>query len=306
MEKVSVGIDIGGSHITCQLFDLNSNKLVEGTKIRITVDGNGLKESILGSWGKAIQRTISQTDKNKLAGIGFAMPGPFDYKNGVAWFDKKVGKFHSLHGVNVKTELQKRLDLSIGFPFRFLNDAVAFAVGESNTESVSMFRRVLVLTLGTGFGSTFIENGLPVAGKYGIPDDGFLYHVPFKTGIADEYFSTRWFRNEYKIKTGEEILGVKELADIAEKNDKVLSLFHEFGKNLVDFLIPWIQAFNAECIVLGGNISKSLALFENKMAENLINNNLKVNICRSTLDEGAALTGSARLCDDEFYNNITF
>lgn len=130
MEKIAMGIDIGGSHITCQLFGLNTNKLIAGSKVRNSVDGNGSKESILESWVKAIKQTTSQKDLNNLTGIGFAMPGPFDYKNGVAWFDKNVDKFQKLYGVDVKAELLQRLDLPNDFPIRFLNDASSFAVGD--------------------------------------------------------------------------------------------------------------------------------------------------------------------------------
>lgn len=41
MQKFSMGIDIGGSHITCQLFDMVANHLLEGSKVRVEVDGNG-------------------------------------------------------------------------------------------------------------------------------------------------------------------------------------------------------------------------------------------------------------------------
>lgn len=299
-----MGTDIGGSHITCQLFDLNTNRLIANSKVRISVDGKGSKESILKSWVKAIQKTASKIGFKNLTGIGFAMPGPFDYKNGVAWFDENVDKFHNLHGVDVKAELLTRLDLPADFPIRFLNDASSFAVGEANVEPASKHKRIIALTLGTGFGSTFIKNGLLVAGEDGIPDDGFLYHVPFQNSIADEYFSTRWFLNEYKNVKGVEFLGVKELAELAKTDSFAIGLFKIFGKNLGEFLIPWIQKFNAGCIVLGGNISKSFPLFEPAFTTELKTEKIKIEIVITELDENAALIGSARLCDENFYKKL--
>jgi glucokinase len=301
MQKLSMGIDIGGSHITCQFFDIKTNKLIPGSKVRVEVDGNTSKESILESWVKAIQQTISTQKINELAGIGFAMPGPFDYLNGIAWFDKNVDKFHDLHGVDIKTELLQRLDLPGDFPIRFLNDAASFAVGVANVEPASKYKRIIALTLGTGFGTTFIKNGLPVAGEDGIPDDGFLYHIPFQKSIADEYFSTRWFLNEFKNQTGKEISGVKELVELTEKEDTAKELFALFGTNLGDFLQPWIQKFNAECIVLGGNISKSYPLFESALKSEFKKSGIQPEIVISELDENAALIGSACLCDNAFY-----
>ena len=304
MQKLSLGIDIGGSHITCQLFDINTNVLVKGSKVRVQVDGNGSKESILESWVEAIQHTVSNQKINDLAGIGFAMPGPFDYLNGVAWFDKNVAKFHDLHGFDVKSDLIKRLDLPTDFPIRFLNDAASFAVGAANVEPASKYKRIIALTLGTGFGTTFIKNGLPVAGENGVPDDGFLYHIPFQKSIADEYFSTRWFLNEFRNQTKKNISGVKELAELAINDKTAKKLFILFGTNLGDFLIPWIQKFNAECIVLGGNISKNYPLFESTLKPQFKKINIQPEIIISELDENAALIGSARLCDNNFYQKL--
>lgn len=304
MTNLSMGIDIGGSHITCQLFNLTSNNLVEGSKIRRKVDGNSSKNAILESWIKAIQKATSNQYLRNFAGIGFAMPGPFDYENGVAWFDKNVAKYHSLHGVDIKAEIIQRLQLPNDFPIRFLNDAASFAVGESSVEPGSKYNRIIALTLGTGFGTTFIKNGIPVAGIHGIPDDGFLYHIPFQNSIADEYFSTRWFLKEYKRNTGYEISGVKDLAKQAEKDPESMRCFKTFGKNLGSFLIPWIQKFNAECIIIGGNISKSIALFGADMENQFKAKDIKISICPSVLDEDAALIGSAKLCDDAYFSKL--
>ncbi len=303
MTKLSMGIDIGGSHITCQLFDMAESRLT-GNKVRIPVDGNGTKETILKNWVQAIVQATSGTNLHDLAGIGFAMPGPFDYKNGIAWFDKNVDKFHLLTGVDVKRELLRILDLPATFPIRFLNDAASFAVGAAKVEPASKFNRIIALTLGTGFGTTFIKNGLPVAGEDGIPEDGFLYHIPFQNSIADEYFSTRWFLNEFKNQTGREISGVKELVELAENDLKVRNLFSTFGSNLGTFLVPWLQKYKAECIVLGGNISKSYPLFELAFIRELKNKSLNIEVVISELDENAALIGSARLCDDLFYMEL--
>ena len=303
-QNIALGVDIGGSHITCQLFNLETNRLEESSKVRIPVNGSGQKEEILQSWTKAILQSISGNRLSDLSGIGFAMPGPFDYLNGVGWFDEKVDKFSHLHGVDVKSELIQQLNLPADFPVRFLNDAACFAVGVANAEPASKYNRVLALTLGTGFGTTFIKNGMPVAGVDGIPDDGFLYHVPFLDSIADEYFSTRWFLKEYKRMTGKEAGGVKELTHIAEHDADVKELFHIFGKNLGSFLVPWSKKFNTGCIVMGGNIAKSYPIFDTALSDVFRNESIKTEIVISSLDEDAALIGSARLSDNSFYQNL--
>jgi glucokinase len=303
MEKIAVGVDIGGSHITCQLFNLETNQPVENTRHRIGMNSRASKNEILDEWVGAIRLTTKHQNLPSLSGIGFAMPGPFDYRNGMAWF-KGVQKFEKLYGVNVREEIQNRLNLPHEFPVRFLNDAACFAVGEAWMGEASNYRRIIALTMGTGFGTTFIKNKLPVAGIDGIPDDGFLYHVPFRKSVADDYFSTRWFLKTYFEKTGKKIQGVKELAEKASNESLAAELFRDFGRNLGVFLASWLKQFDADCLVLGGNISKSFPLFKTEMVIQLRNSNVNPVIYPSEMDEYAALFGSAKLCDNRFYSEL--
>lgn len=303
-QKLALGIDIGGSHITCQLVDLNTNIPLDHTWVRTSVNNAASKSEILQKWADAIKQSSQEFGIQKILGLGFAMPGPFDYEKGIALFDQQVKKFGDLHGVNVRKELSGILNLTEDFPVRFINDASAFAVGEASQGRPSEFNRVLAITLGTGFGSTFIRNKLPVAGENGVPDDGFLYHIPFKNSIADDYFSTRWFLHEYKSRTGKYIKGVKELAELAGSNRTSIEIFEKFGNRLGTFLSPWVKDFGVECLVIGGNIAHSFSIFENSLRAALKMNSLQPEICISALGENAAIIGSARLCDNNYYSQL--
>ncbi len=300
MNKLAIGVDIGGSHITCMAVDLETNQPMYEFFERNLVDSLSTKENILNSWAAALKVLIDKLPSNQLVGIGLAMPGPFDYLNGIALF-KGVKKFDSLYGVDVKMEIQDRLDLPSDFPVRFLNDATCFAIGDSWLGKSSNYKKVIAITLGTGFGTAFINDGLPVTKGEDVPKEGCLYHVPFKESIADAYFSTRWFIQEYKSKSGQNIKGVNELVKIAETSKLALEVFEQFGENLGDFMLQWIKVFNAECIIIGGNISKSYGLFQNALNMKLIEGGTTIPIFISELDEKAALIGSAKLCDSEFY-----
>jgi len=303
MNRIALVADIGGSHITCQLFNLETSEPVAHTRHRIAVNSRASKNKILDQWITAIRLTTKNQNLPSLSGIGFAMPGQFDYQNGIARFEG-VRKFEKLYGVNIRKELQNRLNLPTDFPVRFLNDAACFAIGEAWLGEASNYHRIIALTMGTGFGTTFIKNKFPVAGKEGIPEDGFLYHIPFRNSIADNYFSTRWFLNTFFEKTGQKMQGVKKLAEKARNKAVVAELFREFGQNLGEFLVPWVKQFGADCLVLGGNISKSFSLFKTDMEQQLKKNGLNPAICLSELEEQAALFGSAKLCDDSFYTDL--
>lgn len=65
-------------------------------------------------------------------------------------------------------------------------------------------------------------------------------------------------------KNGQKLLGVKELADRYCKDPVANELFKNFERNLGEFLAPWIKTFNSDCLVPGGNISKSFLFFKNR------------------------------------------
>ncbi|TVQ86353.1 MAG: ROK family protein [Bacteroidetes bacterium] len=303
MSNIVVGADIGGSHITCALYDTDRKTFKNIKRFRRTVNSQDSGQMILDSWAECITQAIEDAVDNGVAGIGFAMPGPFDYPNGISLI-KGVHKFEDLYGVNIGEEVRKKLTLPDEFPVRFLNDAACFAIGESFREPALQYERLLAITLGTGFGTTFIEKHLPVAGRFGIPNDGFLYHIPLENATADDHFSTRWFVQQWKETTGENIDGVKQLVQKAEKMPQAKALFHTFGEKLGTFLAPWLSGFRADCLVLGGNISAAYPLFENPLMNAFKSSGLQINVVLSANSEDASITGAAMLCNNTFYQTL--
>ena len=217
MTKILIGSDIGGSHITCVAVDLDGHSISDVFKVREEVDSGASADFILAGWAEALSRLISLIGKENLGGIGFAMPGPFDYPGGIAWF-KGVQKYDSLYGINVRKEIRDRLALDASVPVRFLNDATSFAIGEAWTGRSSGFRKSMAITLGTGFGSAFIADGIPVESGPEVPESGCVYHLPYGGSIADDHFSTRWFVGRYKAVTGKDVTGVKDIVEMEAGN----------------------------------------------------------------------------------------
>ena len=299
-KKFAVGTDIGGSHISCGLVDMETGRLLEESCSEQNVDNQASAEEILSVWATALQQTMDHCTKDELAGIGFAMPGPFDYKNGVALL-KNVAKYDSLYGIHVGAELKIRLNLPDEMPLRYLNDALSFAVGECWAGEASHYKNVIAITLGTGFGSAFLTHGVPVIEGDRVPKMGYVYHIPYQEGIADDYFSTRWFVKEYAERTGTVCKGVKEIALLAESKPEAKTLFESFGKELGSFLAPLAQRFEAESIIVGGNIAGAFPLFGPAFQLSLNKSGSSAEIILSKLKETAAMVGSSRLLDKEFW-----
>jgi glucokinase len=304
-KRIAIGVDIGGHHIACAAIDIDKNELIPDSMSEESVNNKATSKEILSKWCKALKETIDKISSVSLVGIGFAMPGPFDYVNGIALFTKEVEKFESLYDINVATEIRNNLSLPNNITLRFINDATAFGIAEAWIGKAKNEERTIALTLGTGFGSAFIEKGLPVLEGNNVAKSGCLWHLPFNGGIADDSFSTRWFTNNYYQRTGKPIAGVKEIALEAKKGEETaLQLFHEYGSNMGEFLSPWLEKFDAQSIVIGGNIIGSFEFFGNDLTKAIAKNNIETKVHLSELMEMAAIVGAAHLIDDVYYNKI--
>ncbi|MEI6681544.1 MAG: ROK family protein [Bacteroidota bacterium] len=302
--KFAIGADIGGSHISCALIDLEKETIIPGSHAMLDVDNHAPASAILNAFARALSRPLALVERQNLAGIGFAMPGPFDYSRGIALFTPEVAKYEHLYKVDVATSLKEILGLGDGCALRFMNDAACFALGESWMGEAKGTGKSVAITLGTGFGSAFVRDGIPVVEGSDVPRDGCFWHIPFKGSIADDFFSSRWFIREYLDRTGETMPGVKELAGRAQSDRVSMELFKEFGTNMGGLLAPWLTLFDPGVLVIGGNIAGSYNLFGNYLEDSLKKQNLHLRIGLSGLKEDAAITGSARLLEDNFWQRV--
>lgn len=303
-KNIAIGVDVGGSHISCAAFDLDKKKYLEHTFAENDLDNHAEADVITDIWFRTINESIAVAGTEKVAGIGFAMPGPFDYENGIPYFKGENGKYENIYGINVPELLREFLNVPENFPVRFINDATAFALGEDRVGKAGKFKRSLSVTLGTGFGSAFIKDSLPIVEGDEVPHQGCVWHLPFDGGIADDYFSTRGFLKRYFDKTGDHLPGVKELAVLAGSDNVAKSLFDDFGLKMGIFLEPWIKKFGIEVFVIGGNISKAYPLFEKSLTGYLSEKNISMEIAISELKETASIIGSASLVDENLYEDV--
>ena len=302
-QNLAIGVDIGGSHISCAAVDLKSFKILNETRTEKAVDNKAEASKIIEVWVQALSDVIKKIPQDSLKGIGFGMPGPFDYVKGISYI-KGVAKYENLYGCNVKNAISGSLNFHDSLPIRFMNDVSTFAVGEALVGKAAKAERSMSITLGTGFGSAFIADRIPIVDGPEVPKLGCVYHLPYGDNIADDYFSTRWFIGRYKKITGRELSGVKQFAELAGKDKVVMDLFAEFGNNLGIFLAPWLKRFKAEIVVVGGNISHAYNLFGDIFENSLKKEQCKCKVALSELKEDAAFIGAAYLLDEKFWKSV--
>ena len=303
LQNIALGVDIGGSHITAVAVNMETKSIIPETMAGLPVDNTAEAHQIIDVWSEALMKVLSKVNIFNVRGIGFAMPGPFDYVKGICLI-RGVPKYEKLYGINVGKAIASKLGLPCDCRVRFMNDASSFAVGEAWAGKARDYHKSVAITLGTGFGSAFLDGKIPVVEGPLVPKMGCVYHLPFEKGIADDYFSTRWLTGRYTELSGKKADGAKEVAEAAETDLNAQNVFNEFGENLGSFLSPWLIRVGAEVLVIGGNISNAYNLFGKKFEEKLKDAGCSTRVEISALKEDAALLGSAYLLDESFWKAV--
>ena len=284
MDKLVIGVDIGGTHITACIVNTDSGQIIDGTCVRGEIDPLQNKEYVIRAWAETIAACAKQHGRT-IDRVGIAMPGPFDYEKGISLITG-LHKYECLYGLNVKELLAAELGITPA-SIRMMNDATAYLAGELKAGAGKDCDHVAGITLGTGLGSALYEHGFFY--------DGDLWCFPFRESRAEEFLSSRWFTSEYAKRKKETVAGVKELAAMVHDDATAMKLFEEFGYTLGEVLKDWFSDHFPERIIIGGNIAKAWEMFKPYCEEVIRRHTLSCTLAPAQLGENAALIGAAYL-----------
>lgn len=239
-------LEIGGTHVAAALLAppwTLSDEQVHRYPVRADGTADEIVEDLL--------RAASALGRQPRARWGVAIPGPFDYAEGIGRFEG-VGKFDALRGVALGEILTRELDSA---QVVFVNDAHAFGIGEWRAGTASGHDRVLVLTLGTGVGSCFLDRGTPVADGPDVPPEGRADLLTIDGAPLEDTVSRRAILA--RAGAGPEV-DVRDLAERARAGDAAArALFSDAFTALGGAMAPWVRRFGASLVVVGGAIAAS-------------------------------------------------
>lgn len=261
-----VCLDVGGTVIkNCVMDEM-------GTMYRRAdrpVCAGGTREEILSTLSSTIQEQVDfvRRENGKLIGVGIAIGGPFDWENGISLI-RNLGKYDSLYGVNLRDCLYERLRLPGRIPLRFDPDTWSFTRGELGSGAGKHERRGICFTIGTGLGSAFFHDGRIISEGPGVPWFGWIGGQKHREGILDNYICAGSMKRNFQRLTGQP-LEVSEIARRAFAGEKpAVAVFRDLGAELSEFLRHHnLPEFKAECLIFGGQVSKSFALFAAPLLE---------------------------------------
>jgi len=242
-------LEIGGSHVTAAV-------VAPGTWDVTEVDRAELESRAAA---EAVVAQLADTARKlPLAnGLAIALPGPFDFATGVAWY-RGQGKFDRLYGFNLGAALSEELGID---RLLFMNDAEAFAVGEWTAGEVRGAARCVGVTIGTGIGTAFLADGQVVREGGTVPPGGELYKTSYAGKPLEDSISARAILRRYAERTGTEAPGVKEIADQARAGDSAArEVLEACFTDLAAALGPWLERFGVTRTVLGGSIAGAFDL----------------------------------------------
>ena len=263
-------LEIGGTHVTAALVNSRGNReqqwaVVPDSMVRRGLDANASADTLLDGLAAAARDIGADHD----GCWGVALPGPFDYANGVALYEH-VGKFDRLRGMDIGAGLRARLQDAMRSAW-FLNDADAFGIGEVVLGAAGDSRRAVCLTLGTGVGSAFLADGVPVKAGPDVPPDGSCYLLQYRSLPLEETVSRRAIRRAYAAEVPDAgAPDVRAIAEACRAGDAVAAavLGRAFAA-LGEAVGPFLLRFGAEVLIVGGSMAGSWDIVEPAVRQGL-------------------------------------
>jgi glucokinase len=288
-------LEVGGTHVTAAVVDISTGQVLEPTRSRRPLRSDGPATDVIRTLLEVAAPVAAEAGRN--ATLGVAIPGPFDYARGIGRYEG-VAKFESLAGVDVGAALRAGLDGMVG-RVAFLNDADAFVLGEWAWGAAAGHRRVAGITLGTGVGSGFLDEGRVVVDGPIVPPDGSVHLLSIDGMPLEESVSRRALlrRARQAIEDLPADADVIDVATLARAGDRrARRVFDDAFAVLGSALAPWLARFEASVLVVGGSMAGSWDLVRPPLLGALLRAEpslAALAVLRAAHPEDSALIGAA-------------
>ncbi len=308
-KDIVIAMDLGGTRIKLGL--------VRGSEVLASLETDACSEQGLAQRlpgiAEAIRGLLAQKSigNEALKGVGIAIPGIVDSVH------KKVLTINDKYGDVISLDLEKWAAEHFGVPREIENDTRAALLGEWKFGNGRGYNDVVLMTLGTGIGTSAVIEGKILRGKH------------FQAGILGGHFivnSKGRLCNCGNVGCAEAEASTWNLAEIVAEHDKSPD-GERFGNRKLDFklifelaadgnkraktvrdecLDVWaacafnlVQAYDPEVLILGGGIMASrdhiLPHIQNKLKGNSWCSWGEVKVLEASLKNTAALLGVGSL-----------
>lgn len=257
------GIDIGMTHTTVALTDLNSRILQQKT-FNYSIDAKA--EEVISKTATLLQTLIAseKIPQSKLVGIGVGVQGLIDYTTNTLMLSHNK---KSWEGASLSSEFEARFNV----PVYVENDVKAMTLGEYLLGSAKGTHTFVNIFVGDGLGMGIMINGhlhrglTSSAGEIGYNALEFpeYYREKFPLTYRNqvmfgEILTNANFIESYRLHSGrsnEKDLTVQSIVERCNSGDEVAKQIIEEYSSLLSILsINLVNTLNPESIIIGGQL----------------------------------------------------
>jgi glucokinase len=310
-KRYVLGIELGGGHATCGL--ANAQGVVDSHTIDVSASSR--LSPLLLRFQEILDRLLSANRANidECAGVGMAFCGLVDAQRNRPWC--LGSKYDDAIDLDLESWSRERF----GLPFRMENDVRLALLGESIAGAAKGCQDVVMVTLGTGFGTAAIMQGQVVQGRHSLAAArGGHFSITLaqtpcfcgNIGCVETEAST-WYLSEISKRP--------QFSGSSEQPNQVFSDFrsllrateirHAGAEKLLDHCIHvWgaatltmAYAYDADTIVVGGGVMRASNLILPRLTAYIHDHAWtpwgKLDVRSSLLGEYAAILGLTTLFD---------
>uniref|UniRef100_UPI003563D249 ROK family protein n=1 Tax=Mariniphaga sediminis TaxID=1628158 RepID=UPI003563D249 len=268
-KKLYLIIDAGGTYFKSAIADAEA-EILPGSTFQTRSWSEGPAVKIMNAYRETISFGLDciRGERANLSGIGIATPGPFDYKMGMPLMKHK---FSAIYGLKLPELIYKMPGMQPEIPICFMHDANAALAGEIWKGNARGFDNTALVTLGTGLGFAFSENGEVRYNTQGGPARS-IFTLPYGNGVLEDYVSKRGILKMYQLKSGKlgDDIKVSDIGKWANGGDiKCIEIFKEVGSILAKALYEILDQKGIQCLLFGGQISRSFHHMEESLKAGL-------------------------------------
>lgn len=244
---LTIGVDVGGTSIKSALIEVADPKNADSYEIlkffSLPTEATKGRDAIVEN----IVKSIRQFDCVEECGaISVASAGTIDWDSGkVTFATQALPGFTGL-------ELSKTLSQKLGRRVVAINDAVGALIGEGMLGAGKKYDSVMMFTLGTGLGASFLKD--KNLGAQSVVDTRLGHLCLYedgrdcfcgKKGCAEAYVSA----TALKKYGNENLYHLFKATDVVQK--KVLA---DFYKDLTKVAVKSAEMYNPDLIIIGGGV----------------------------------------------------
>ena len=298
--KFSIGLHMERDHITAVLLDFKGVIRARASRGNyISTPEEARKQAL--SLIRELQR---KNGRRPLWGLGIALPGPVDSRNGKAL---SMPNFPGWDEFNVRDYFGEKTGLRVVVD----NDATAAAIGESWCGVGRTLSGFFYIYMGIGIGGGIIVDGRPFRGFTG--NSGELGHLIVdrsrrakrcgcgKKGCLETHTSLRSLC-QHLAERGHRGVELQQLAELFQARNAALMEWMETAVHFLSVALQNLQLlFDPEALVLGGHLPGPLLAFVCERCNRILASDKppegtnSPHILQGSLEDDAAAIGAATL-----------